>query len=66
MYLSYAGIDLTIFILADENHRHFCFRDILLCCGISMADVEIWQDLLSHMDLNGHHRALLDTLLILR
>ena len=38
----------------------------MLCCELSGADVDTWCDLLMHMESSGHHRALIDTLMILR
>lgn len=50
---------------AQSDVSELC-RDILLCSGATKAGSEIWEDLLAHMEINGHHRALLDTLILLR
>lgn len=56
-------------LLRDEGHQtevsELC-RDILLCSMSSQTGHDIWIDLIVHMEMNGHHRCLLDTMLILR
>jgi hypothetical protein len=45
----------------------FLGRDILICMSqVECLDFDAWDEVLSHMVLQGHDRAFLDTIIIMR